>query len=280
MTNREPGPLSELLLIRDSAGEPREVNITALELALTDPDWDVRSAAETMRDLVNAMEQVPAADRKLLLHCVSDVASAADRSIAASYGDRDGTPPLPTEDAQVRKFMKEFQSWPDRNLQPATVRRALETARDSAASGTSECRETALLFLGRSIADLDHDALVRSEYASHDLRVWLPPCAYGYYLPVFLRWDLSDPTADLTLTLRRLGGRALNLYFPDFRREHFVRAVDGVPHRQRTAFYNLLQLIRRRPDLFRSPSEQCDASVCWRFWWHDPANWSSDEVIG
>ena len=280
MSHFPAGPLSELLLVRDCAGEPLDVDTAALELALTDSQADVRIAAESIRDLVNAMEQVPAVDRLVLLWCVSDVAQAADRAVEAAIRDRDGVPPDPAKDPEVREFLERFQSWPDRNAQPPAVRKSLEIVLSEARPGAHEAHEAAKLFLGRSVAELDSDSLVGSDYASSDLQLWLPTPAYGYFLPPIIRWDLVDPAGDRASTAHVLGRPASNLYTPDFHRGRFATAVQGLPHHQRAAFYRLLRLIRGRPDLFRYANEQRIASVCWRLWWGDPANWSSESEIG
>lgn len=280
-----PAGLAHRLFVRDDDGIPIGINFPEYWEVLRDSNPDVSGAAETIRDIEPELEQSPTHHQRVLLRCAADVASAIDCYLAAERLCNEPPSVAPQEnpavDQEIRSFLRPLLCWPSRNAQPLVVTRALE---ETLADETSddEIREVCRLFHSRSIDDFFKGSLhVILAADPPPSLVYLPKVAYGYFLPIALELvlrrhgRLCDQPASVTANFRPslTLHRSLGWFYEDFDREHFCGAIADFTQLQRQTFYDFLQLVRRRPDVFPDRFSQMDAAACHHFFWSDRANW-------
>ena len=282
-----PGGLAQRLFVRDDEGNPIGINFDAYWNVLRDSKSGVSDAAETIRDIEPELEVSATDHQRVLLRCAAETAAAIDFYLAAE--NRCHGPPSaalqdnPAADREIRNFLRSLVSWPNRNAQPLEVTRAIEETL-AAETSDEEIREVCRLFHKRSIDDFLKGSL-RVILANDSLPplTFLPKVAYGYFLPLALELvlrrhgRLCDEPASVFANFRPSPTLhwSRGWFYEGFDREHFRRAIADFTQLQRQTFYDFLQLVRRRPDVFPDRFSLMSAAVCHHFFWKDHANWSA-----
>lgn len=292
--------LAQGLFQRDASGEPIAIDLPMLERSMRAAPTTVHRALPVIRRLVQASEECNSFERRALLMCADDIASAVDAVLRA----REGGVALashPADDPEVQEFIRRFEHWPGRGEQPAEIRAVLEAElRRGGAHGADECTDAARFFLGKSVADLASPSSdgIALECRSHV--EFLDASAYAYYLPLVIVWVLTQqPMYDdgtglllrmcpvhgdvyrgkgglLARLLRRMGVTAgpLRSDGTDWYQEGFRSDLDGYGATSRQAFYDFLRFFLRRPDLYPDFDSRALAAVCYHFFWKDRTNWA------